>query len=279
MRQCAVIILLVFSVMAYGQSDTVISISPEKAISLAIRNSPAIQLNYQRKELAREIKSAYFLWLYQINEFTTLKQQLIFLADLERIADIRYKNGDIDLLEKLTANTQLAELKTSLSILENGIEITKNQLKSLIFIDSDMIPSDTGLYMYKVNKEPEKLITQDSLPFKNQPPAILKKKHTRKNPELTEIETRYNSFVKEKKIENLMLQLNNYFKKIQYYKTYSLPRMNLLFETSETRFKKEEIDYFEYSKLRSEAFKIKCEYLKTLNDYNQTAIQLEYYAY
>jgi len=245
---------------------------------MAIRNNPTIQYDYQRKELTRDIKSAYFSWLYQINEFKTMQQQLLLLTDLERIAEARYNNGDIDMLEKLTAYTQFAEIKTSLSILENEIEITKNQLNRLIFSDIGIVPADTGLYMYQVNKEPDKSYMLDSLPHKN-PHSFSKKKHLRKNIELTETETRYKNFVKEKTIENLILQLNNYFKKLQYYNTYNLARMNLIFETASTRFKKEEIDYFEYSKLSAEAFDIKCEYLKTLNDYNQIAIQLEYYAY
>jgi cobalt-zinc-cadmium resistance protein CzcA len=52
-----------------------------------------------------------------------------------------------------------------------------------------------------------------------------------------------------------------------------------LIRTAQARFKSEEIDYLELTDKMTEALQIRLEYLEILNNYNQSAVQLEYYAY
>jgi hypothetical protein len=58
-----------------------------------------------------------------------------------------------------------------------------------------------------------------------------------------------------------------------------LTHADIILQTSRAKFNAEEIDYLEFTEDIAEAFKIKLEYLETMNNYNQKAIQLEYYAY
>jgi cobalt-zinc-cadmium resistance protein CzcA len=78
---------------------------------------------------------------------------------------------------------------------------------------------------------------------------------------------------------NLEYELNNYFKKLQYFKQVGLDQADQLLELNRAKFEIEDIDYTEYTQKADEAFRIQLDYLETLNNYNQTAIQLEFYAY
>jgi cobalt-zinc-cadmium resistance protein CzcA len=85
-------------------------------------------------------------------------------------------------------------------------------------------------------------------------------------------------FIIDKEIENLLFDLNKYFKQIEYFKKHALVQAYELIKTAGTQFEKEEIDYFEYIQGISTGLNLKKDYLETINQYNQTAIQLEIYA-
>jgi heavy metal efflux system protein len=86
-------------------------------------------------------------------------------------------------------------------------------------------------------------------------------------------------FIHERKQENLEYELNSYFKKLQYFNRVGLSKADQLLEINRAKFDNEDIDYTEYIQKADEAFRIRLDYLETLNQYNQTAIQLEFYAY
>ncbi len=88
----------------------------------------------------------------------------------------------------------------------------------------------------------------------------------------------YQKFNIKKEVENLLFELNKHFKQIIFYKDHALLQAEQLIYTSKIQYEKEEIDYFEYIQGISTGLKLKMNYLETLNNYNQTAIQLEYYA-
>jgi len=82
----------------------------------------------------------------------------------------------------------------------------------------------------------------------------------------------------ENEIENLLFDLNKYFKQIVYYHEYALVQADELIKTTGLLYEKEEIDYFGYIQGISEGLQLKLNFLETINNYNQTAIQLELYA-
>jgi cobalt-zinc-cadmium resistance protein CzcA len=86
-------------------------------------------------------------------------------------------------------------------------------------------------------------------------------------------------FIHERKRENLEYELNNYFKKLQFFNQVGLEQADQLIEINRTKFENEDIEYTEFIQKTDEAFQIRLDYLETLNNYNQTAIQLEFYAY
>jgi cobalt-zinc-cadmium resistance protein CzcA len=89
----------------------------------------------------------------------------------------------------------------------------------------------------------------------------------------------YMEFSTNKTIENLIIELTKYFRQIEYYNQFGLQQADEILRNAELHFKKENIEYFEYIQHIASAFEIKQKYLETINNYNQTAIQLELYAY
>jgi cobalt-zinc-cadmium resistance protein CzcA len=89
----------------------------------------------------------------------------------------------------------------------------------------------------------------------------------------------YETFLTDKNIENLVTELTMYFRQLQYYDEYALNQADEIIRNARIQFEKENMDYLEYVQSLSAALSIKTQYLETLNNYNQTAIQLEFYAY
>lgn len=79
-------------------------------------------------------------------------------------------------------------------------------------------------------------------------------------------------------IDNLLLELNKYFRQIRHFEANALPQAEILLSTAIIQLDTEEIDYPQFLESISVATDIKMEYIKTILDYNQTAIQLELYA-
>ncbi|HJX72160.1 MAG TPA: TolC family protein, partial [Bacteroidales bacterium] len=88
----------------------------------------------------------------------------------------------------------------------------------------------------------------------------------------------HQKFIIEKDIENLLFDLNKYFKQIEFFKRYALVQADALIKTARIQFEKEEIEYPEFIQGISAGLNLKLEYFETINKYNQTAIQLEIYA-
>lgn len=79
-------------------------------------------------------------------------------------------------------------------------------------------------------------------------------------------------------IENLVLELNRTFKEILFYDHYALVQANQLSQRARLQFENEEIEYIEFVRQLEAAASVRLEYLDAMNRYNQTAIQLEFYA-
>lgn len=78
-------------------------------------------------------------------------------------------------------------------------------------------------------------------------------------------------------IETLILQLDKIFLKIRHYQDYALPASDMLINTASKKYQVEEITFEDFIKMIDEALNIRSEYFDCINNYNQTAIQLELY--
>jgi hypothetical protein len=278
MRLVGIILLFVISQLVSGQSDPALVLSPETAVSLAIRNNPTARLDEEKKILRRDVRSVYFSWLYQISKLKVIRQQLLVYHDIDRVASLRYQTGDIELQEKMASVSLVTELGLSESMLSDEIEMTKNRLRQLLYVDQEMVPADTTIYMVRIIKQPG-AGPLTGVPAGGSEKAGLAPKHGRTNQEADTLRTAYLDFVRDKTIENLVLELNNQFKMLQYYYVTGLVLADQIIQSSSMKLNREDIDYPEFIREVATAFQIKNGYLKTIEKYNQTAIQLEFYAY
>ena len=248
MRIFLTLILVLQVFRASGQVDSVLLLTLDETLVLARRNNPDLTTVAEQKKLGRNITSAWYKWLFQINASRLLQEHLVLLADLERIATLRYQQGDIDLVEKSRLLAKQAEIRTNKLVLTNMTDMTCNLLQQLLHYPGQISPADSGLSIYQIKKEP--------VADRRTPESLA-------NPDQ----------------ENLQLELDNCFIRLQYYSTTGLDHARLVHSISRSKFEAEETDYLEYARAIAEAFHIEMEYLVTLDHYNQTAIELEHHVY
>lgn len=238
--------------------------SCNEALTAALKNNSS-NLNSDINKLSIDVKSAWFELIFEINKINSLQNYLVLLDDLERVASLRYQAGDIDLLQKTMLDSKVAEVMYDLTESQIQIEMIKNSLNRLLYSDSEIIPEDSMLTMYEINRYAESEGRSDNLSdreFLNDT-----------------LNTGFQEFTLKHIIENLKLNLDKYFTRIRFFQDIGLVNANLSLHILTVQFQAEEIDYLEYIDKLKEIFKIKLEFLETLNSYNQTAIQLDYYEY
>jgi outer membrane protein TolC len=234
-----------------GQPSPVKKITLGEAISLALLNNSLLNNHDAKKVLVGNVEKTYFQLVYEINKTRIIRQEAGLMQNMAHVADMRYEAGDIDLLEKNNMISRFADVNTSLSRMEDDLSISRNNLKILLLVQDELMPLDSALVMYALKKNEWSASGLDST----------------------------GQFIHERKRENLEYELNNYFKKLQYFNQVGLDQADQLLKINRAKFENEDLDYTEYTQKADEAFQIQLDYLKTLNNYNQTAIQLELYAY
>jgi outer membrane protein TolC len=251
MRIFLLLFLLILFFRTAGQSSPEKKLSLSDAVSLALLNNTGLNHDDARKALVGNVEKTFFQLVYEINKTSVIQEEASLMKNMANVADLRYEAGDIDLMEKNSMISRFAYVNTSLSRMEDDLSISRNNLKILLLVKDELMPSDSVLEMYALKKNDHPASALDSTA----------------------------QFIHEKRRENLEYELNNYFKKLQYFSHVGLIRAEQVLEINRAKFENEDIDYTEYTEKADEAFQIRLDYLETLNNYNQTAIQLEYYAY
>jgi len=77
-------------------------------------------------------------------------------------------------------------------------------------------------------------------------------------------------------LQELLFQYQKYLTSLDYYQQNALPQADLILAQAQKGFESGSIGYIEYVQGISQAISIKFTYLETLNNYNQTIIQLEF---
>lgn len=247
MRPILALILVLQVFRSSGQGDSVRVLTLHEALEMASHNNPDHLTPQEKKMLAGDITSAWFKWLFQINSRRVKQEHLDALSDLERIVSLRYQQGDIDLLEKSWFITKLSGITTDCLILANETVLTGNLLKRLLHYPGEISPADSNLSLYQIARDPDPQRSPD-------PDKALE-------------------------LENLTLELDNCFIRLQYYSTAGLEHARLIRTTSRARFEAEEIDYLEYARQITDSFTIVLEYLSSLYQYNHAAIEVERHVY
>lgn len=110
-------------------------------------------------------------------------------------------------------------------------------------------------------------------------PQSAKKKEAIIQKQIAENEKDLQKFNARNTSEKMMIKLNKLFERLNYFYDFALKQAYLIEEIAIKKFKTNSIEYISYFQSINTAYKIRLEYLDTLNNYNQTAIELELYAY
>jgi cobalt-zinc-cadmium resistance protein CzcA len=92
-------------------------------------------------------------------------------------------------------------------------------------------------------------------------------------------EKEYQKFYIDKTIENLLVELNKLFERLNFFYDFAFNHADTLEKEAIIQYKAGTIKYPELIQSITMAYNIRLDYLETLNRYNQTAIELEFYTY
>lgn len=206
------------------------------------------------KVVSSQIKSAWNTYIFQIQKDRLLKEYSEMMNDLIRVSNLRYKAGEMDYFENESQMEKIVDIEQALAISENELKMACIHLQELLCSSEEMIPADSTFSLYEIDK---------SLSLYWEP--------------VSEGDTGA-IFNRKKNVEYKLLELDNIFIKIHYFKSFRLPYAETIIQTAFSRYQHEDIDYMELMQFISESYKIKLDFLSIMNAYNQFAINLEIYA-
>lgn len=108
-------------------------------------------------------------------------------------------------------------------------------------------------------------------------PQVSRIKEARIQRDMAMNEAVLNNYELEQTIDDLKIKLDQEFINVIYFRENALKQADLLIETAVLKLQKQAISYTEYLQIITEAIKIKEEYLRSILNYNLTAVELEYY--
>jgi cobalt-zinc-cadmium resistance protein CzcA len=130
-------------------------------------SSSEIQKDVVQNELIYKVKQTWYQLLFLAHNETFLEDQDSIFTRYAKAAAARYRTGEINILEKITIESQLAELKNKLFQNQADIDITLNQMATLLNSKEPLIFKDSILTKRVLN-----LSSQDSTSFTANPALL-----------------------------------------------------------------------------------------------------------
>ena len=112
------------------------------SVANATIKSSEYQQAISENELIAEVKTTYYKLVNAQSNFQLLLKLDSIFSDFSKAAELKYKTGESNLLEKTTAQTQAMEVKNKLRLTKSDVEIYKSQLKILLNIDEPFVISN-----------------------------------------------------------------------------------------------------------------------------------------
>jgi heavy metal efflux system protein len=103
------------------------------------------------KEVTAEVKRAWAYCQYTKNICAMYEDQEKMANDLQKIAEIRYKQGEINLLEKNMMTSDAAALHNQLYQAKEERSVALNRLKWACYTDYDVEPADSSVTIFYTN--------------------------------------------------------------------------------------------------------------------------------
>jgi cobalt-zinc-cadmium resistance protein CzcA len=114
-------------------------------------NTSTSNRNMVEKEIVAEAKRAWAYYQYAYHKKQMLGEQNKLAALLLRTGDLRYKQGEITLLEKNMTSAQAAFMKNRVFQAEEELKLAAARLQWVCYSETPVIPADTLLSKYDTN--------------------------------------------------------------------------------------------------------------------------------
>lgn len=246
--QKLIILLLIVSITStYSQSNKITILSIKDALELTAINFPGTNSKFYEKEL----KSAYYRWIYYINQLKILTEKKNLFNNLIKIYELKLKSGEISLAEKTLAESEYLKTEIQYKTAENSILISENDLKRILLTRNDLLPENDSLIRYDLPAVTISKLLYDTLDLKDNENIL------------------YN-----RESDSLKFRLKLYKEQLLFYKEV-LKNSQLVVSAIKLRYRNEDIEYSDYVNILNEALDFKLGYLNILNLYNQTALKIE----
>jgi len=301
-------------------------------------NASRFQTRIFQSQIAYQVKSIYYNLLYR-TEQRKLNQELITLYErILKAADVRFKTGETNILEKYNANTRLQEAKAQLQqtneyirthvqqlrqftnnqSIETIVDTTLKEKSVALMLDSTLLSNNPELQSLRsqievasreIRVEKSKLLPDFSMGYFNQSlVGTYEKDGTSKyydaskrfqgieagisiplfaKPQKARIRAaEINKQIQQAQVDafyfglfqrgsTLLSDLRRLQIQIDFYRNTAIPQANLLISASQRAFEAGELDYYQLSQSVNNAVDVRKQYIELLNQYNQTAIELE----
>ncbi len=112
-------------------------------------------LELSKKELVRQVRSAYFhLWL-AVEKEKLFQQQDSLFADFETAAALRFQAGETNKLEMISAKARRQEVLLALQSAHTAVAISQQELKKLLYTDDFILPENKAMQKLPANPSPQ----------------------------------------------------------------------------------------------------------------------------
>lgn len=106
-----------------------------------------------KKEITAEVKRAWAYYQYAYHICELYKEQKALAEQLNRTGELRYQQGDINLLERNTIKTMAADLHTRQMKAEEELKLASKRFIWACYAGEAIVPEDTTLNVFVVERQ------------------------------------------------------------------------------------------------------------------------------
>nr|WP_245402719.1 CusA/CzcA family heavy metal efflux RND transporter [Pontibacter sp. E15-1] len=135
--------------------------SKQAKVAEALVETGRLNLTQREREIVREVRLNYYGMVYAMSRLQLLAYQDSLYTGFLRAAQVRLRTGETNLLEKVTAESQLSEVRNSAFQAAADRAVFQKRLQALLATDSLLATADSTLHRLPLPTLSEQLLEQN----------------------------------------------------------------------------------------------------------------------
>ncbi len=135
--------------------------SKQAKLAEALVETGRINLSQREREIVRDVQLNYYGLVYVHSKINLLLYQDSLYAAFLKAAEVRLRTGETNLLEKVTAETQLSEVRNSVFQATADRAVFQKRLQALLTTDNPVIAADSLLQRVPMPELTEELLEKN----------------------------------------------------------------------------------------------------------------------